>query len=84
VVGDFGGTGAIRRVGEYVRDHADVVRAFYGSNVGVYLTNEQAKTFCRNLAALPAAPDASFIESDAVRTLASKLANCVSRRTSSH
>jgi hypothetical protein len=76
VVGDFGGTGAIRRVGEYVRDHADLVRAFYGSNVGVYLTNEQTKTFCRNLAALPVPPDASFIENHGVRTLASKLATC--------
>ena len=36
VVGDFSGSGAIRRVGDYVRQHADVVHAFYGSNVGVY------------------------------------------------
>jgi hypothetical protein len=76
VVGDFGGTSAIRRVGEYVRDHADLVRAFYGSNVGVYLTNQQAKSFCRNLTVLPAPPDAWFIESDGVRPLASKLAAC--------
>jgi hypothetical protein len=76
VVGDFGGIGAIRRVGEYVRDHADLVRAFYGSNVGVYLTTQQMKTYCRNLAALPAPPDAWFIESDGVRTLTSKLATC--------
>jgi hypothetical protein len=76
LVGDFGGPGAIRRVGDYVREHTDVVRAFYGSNVGVYLTTQQTRAFCSNLAALPAAPGAWFIESDAVRSLASKLKAC--------
>ena len=54
----------------------DVVHAFYGSNVGVYLTTQQTRAFCRNLAALPVPPDGWFIESDGVRTLASKLATC--------
>jgi hypothetical protein len=76
VVGDFGGPDAIRRVGEYVRTHGESVRAFYGSNVGVYLTNEQTRAFCRNLASLPAASDAWFIESDGVRSFSSKLAAC--------
>jgi hypothetical protein len=76
IVGDFGGPGAIRRVGDYVREHADVVHAFYGSNVGVYLTTQQMRTFCRNLAGLPAAPRAWFIERDGVRSLASKLEAC--------
>ena len=76
VVGDFGGVAALRRVGDYVRDHANVVTAFYASNVAVYLTNEQARAFCGNLAALPAAPDAWFIESDAVRLLSGKLKAC--------
>jgi hypothetical protein len=76
IVGDFGGAHAIRRVGTYVRDHADVVTAFYASNVAVYLTNQQARVFCGNLASLPTAPRAAFIESDAVRPLADKLATC--------
>jgi hypothetical protein len=76
VVGDFGGAGAIRRVGDYVRGHTDVITAFYASNVAVYLTNEQTRTFCGNLATLPVAPDAWFIESDAVRSLSAKLKAC--------
>jgi hypothetical protein len=76
VVGDFSGSSAIRRVGDYVRQHADVVHAFYGSNVGVYLNTQQTRAFCGNLAALPVARDAWFIESDSVRSLASKLKTC--------
>jgi hypothetical protein len=75
VVGDFGGPSAIRRVGDYVREHADVIHAFYGSNGAVYLTNKQKAAFCRNLATLPA-PDAWFIESDGMRTLAARLKTC--------
>ena len=52
-------------VGDYVRGHSDVMTAFYASNVAVYLTNEQTRAFCGNLATLPAARDAWFIESDA-------------------
>lgn len=76
VVGDFGGASAIQRVGDYVRQRNEVVHAFYGSNVGVYLSRQQARAFCRNLETLPAAPRASFIERDGVRTLASKLSAC--------
>jgi hypothetical protein len=76
VVGDFGGPSAIQRVGNYVREHNDVVHAFYGSNVAVYLTNQQKATFCRSLATLPAAPEAWFIERDGVRSLAAKLKTC--------
>lgn len=76
LVGDFAGPGALRRAGDYVRDHADVVSAFYGSNVGVYLNSQQTRAYCRNLAALPASPDSWFIESDGVRTLTSKLSVC--------
>jgi hypothetical protein len=76
VVGDFGGAGAIRRVADYVRTHGSAVQAFYGSNVGVYLTTDQTRAFCGNLAALPAAPDATYIESDGVRSLTSKLKAC--------
>jgi hypothetical protein len=76
VVGDFGGPSAMHRVGDYVRDHADVISAFYGSNVGVYLTNQQTRAFCGNLATLPAAPRAWFIESNGMQSLASKLRAC--------
>ena len=76
VVGDFGGPAAVRRVGEYVRTHADVVSAFYGSNVGVYLNTEQTRAFCKNLAGLPAASGAWFIERDSVRPLTAKLRSC--------
>ena len=73
VIGDFGGPTAMRRVGDYVRERADVIHAFYGSNVGVYLTNDQTREFCRNLATLPAAPRAWFIESNRVRPLTASL-----------
>jgi hypothetical protein len=76
LVGDFGGPSAIQRVGNYVREHRDVIQAFYGSNVGVYLNTQQTRAFCRNLSALPAAPGAWFVESDSVRSLASKLKAC--------
>jgi hypothetical protein len=76
VVGDFGGPNAIPRVGDYVRAHADEVRAFYGSNVAVYLTNQQKHTFCRNLATLPAARRAWFIERDGVLPFTSKVKGC--------
>jgi hypothetical protein len=76
VVGDFGGRGAIQRVGEYVRAHTDLVEAFYGSNVAVYLTKQQTRAFCGNLATLPAAPRAWFIERDGVRSFASKVKAC--------
>ena len=76
VIGDFAGATAIRRVGNYVRERADVVRAFYGSNVSVYLTNEQERTFCANLSTLPIAPRAVFIDSNAVRPFDQKLAAC--------
>ena len=76
LVGDFGGRHTVQQVGDYVRTHGDVVRAFYGSNVGVYLNSDQTGIFCGNLASLPVAHDTWFIESDRVRSLASKLRAC--------
>jgi hypothetical protein len=76
VIGDFGGPATIRAIGQTVREQGDVVRAFYASNVAVYLTNQQMGAFCASLATLPAAPGAWFIESDAVRSFHSKLVNC--------
>jgi hypothetical protein len=76
LVGDFGGQHAVKAVGDYVRGHGGVVRAFYGSNVGVYLNSEQTGVFCRNLTTLPVATDTWFIESDHVRSLTLKLSAC--------
>jgi hypothetical protein len=80
VIGDFGGPSAIRRVGDYVRAHHDVVQVFYGSNVGVYLTNQQTRAYCASLATLPAAWQQTwFVERDGVRLLDSKLKDCSSK-----
>ena len=76
VVGDFGGPRALQAIGDYVRQRGDAVHAFYGSNVGIYLTNKQTQAFCRSLAALPAGRNAWFIERDGVRLLSSKLKAC--------
>jgi len=76
VIGDFGGPASIRAIGQYVREQGDMVQAFYGSNVAVYLTNRQMSAFCASLATLPAASGAWFIERDAVRSFDSKRANC--------
>jgi hypothetical protein len=76
VVGDFGGPAAIRRVGDYVRARGASVRAFYGSNVGVYLTNRQTRAFCASLATLPVGDDTAFIESNAVRSFSARLRAC--------
>ena len=76
VVGDFAGPTALRRIGDYVRSRQDVVQAFYGSNVGVYLNSVQTRAFCANLRTLPFAGDAWFVERDAVRSIGSKLDAC--------
>ena len=76
VVGDFGGPTAMRRIGDYVRGHSAPVRAFYGSNVGVYLNAVQTQAFCASLAALPAATGAWYIERDGVRLLSAKRRGC--------
>src|SRR5262249_20810642 len=80
VVGDFAGPAAIRRVGEYVRGRGGEIRAFYGSNVAVYLTTAQTRAFCATLATLPVASDAWFIDSDPVRPFAARLKGCAPAR----
>ena len=65
---------------KHLRSSVSMVQAFYGSNVSVYLTRQQARAYCGYLRTLPAAPDASFIDSDSVRTFASKLKDCEGRR----
>jgi hypothetical protein len=62
VVGDFGGTKAIRTVGKYLKEHGTVVSAFYLSNVEQYLNRsgtEQA--FLCNVATLPLDDTSTFI-----------------------
>jgi hypothetical protein len=76
VVGDVAGPTAMRRIGAYVSDHRDRVRAVYGSNVGVYLTSQQTIAFCRNLAALPATTLTWFIDSNGRRLLDARLRQC--------
>ncbi|MEO5895815.1 MAG: hypothetical protein ABIS06_08960 [Vicinamibacterales bacterium] len=80
IVGDFAGTSALRGIGEYARRHADAISAFYVSNVGVYLTNQQTRGFCRNLASLPTTSATWFIEREAVRPVSAKLSACPSNR----
>jgi hypothetical protein len=76
VVGDFGGSGVIRRVGDYIRQQGSVVSAFYSSNVEVYLTRQQMTAFCAGLATLPYGSRTWFIRSKDLRPLTSKLQTC--------
>ena len=80
IVGDFAGAHAMRGVGDYVRQRTDAISAFYASNVGVYLTNQQTRTFCGNLASLPTTSATWFVEREAVRPVSAKLAACPSGR----
>lgn len=76
IVGDFAGPHAIRRTGDYIRQHDAIVEAFYGSNVEVYLNRARMAEFCRNLATVPVGSGTSFIDSKATQTFASKLRSC--------
>jgi len=74
VTGDFGGTKAIRAVGQYLRDHGAIVTTFYVSNVESYLLrvesgrlgaaiNGGSTNFYKNVAALPLDSSSTFIRS---------------------
>ena len=78
VVGDFAGPKAIRGVGDYIRQHAGTLSAFYASNVEVYLNRRQTTAFCGSLATLPYHSQTWFIGSKALRPLPSKLEACAS------
>lgn len=68
VVGDFGGTKAIRAVGKYLREHNAVVSAFYLSNVEQYLNRAGTEdTFLCNVAQLPLDDTSTFIFTGAGR-----------------
>jgi hypothetical protein len=80
VVGDFAGPKAIRHVGEYIRQHAGTLSAFYASNVEVYLNRQQTLAFCGSLATLPYHSRTWFIAGKGMRPLTSKLEACASGR----
>ena len=64
IVGNFGGTKAIRAVGRYLRERNAIVSAFYLSNVEQYLRQEGAwNKFCANVATLPLDDTSTFIRS---------------------
>jgi hypothetical protein len=68
VVGDFGGTKAIRAVGAYLKEHGVVVSAFYLSNVEQYLNRSGTEdAFLCNVAALPLDDASTFIFTGAGR-----------------
>lgn len=76
VIGNFAGPRALRRIGDYARAHGAVVEAFYASNVGAYLNRAEAREFCGNLATLPVAGRAAFIEGNRLRSIARELLTC--------
>jgi hypothetical protein len=76
VVGDFAGPTALRRVGDYIREHAAKVSAFYGSNVEVYLSRQQLAAFCASLAALPYDSQSAFVGGKGIRPFPLKVKTC--------
>jgi hypothetical protein len=69
LTGDFGGTIAIRAVGQYLKDHSATVTAFYLSNVEQYLFQQNGNqnggwtNFYDNVATLPLDASSTFIRS---------------------
>jgi hypothetical protein len=64
LVGDFGGSKALRAVGDYLKDHDTMVKAFYLSNVEQYLFQDNKwRRFYANVATLPLDSSSQFIRS---------------------
>src|SRR5262245_14503897 len=65
VVGDFGGGKALRKVGQYVRDHGSTIAAFYTSNVEQYLfqQDDDWRKFLANVSTFPLDGSSMFIRS---------------------
>jgi hypothetical protein len=64
VVGDFGGSKAIRAVGKYLKSNDLMVSAFYLSNVEQYLNQDgKIDAFRANVATLPLDDSSTFIRS---------------------
>jgi hypothetical protein len=76
LVGDFGGTHALRGISDFARGRGATVTVFYASNVQVFLSNAQTTTFCETLAGLPHTSGSWFIGSKGMQRLAEKLRSC--------
>jgi hypothetical protein len=64
VVGDFGGSKAIREIGKFLKSNDAMVSAFYLSNVEQYLSQDgKTAAFLGNVAALPLDESSTFIRS---------------------
>ena len=65
LVGDFAGPKAIRAVASYLKEHHQVVTAFYLSNVEQYLfqDDEEWRRFYQNVGTLPLDSSSTFIRS---------------------
>jgi len=64
VVGDFGGSKALREVGKYLKSIDAMVSAFYLSNVEQYLSQDgKTGAFLANVATLPIDQSSTFIRS---------------------
>jgi hypothetical protein len=64
IVGNFGGSHAIRAVAKHLRERNATVSAFYLSNVEQYLRQDLLwDSFCANVAALPLDEHSTFIRS---------------------
>jgi hypothetical protein len=69
VVGDFGGSKALRAVGNWVRGQGGTIRTFYVSNVEQYLFQQPDawRRFYDNVSDMPMHRDARFIRSISTR-----------------
>ncbi len=65
LVGDFAGSKALRKVGQYVKDHGSTVGAFYTSNVEQYLfqQGDDWRKFLTNVSTFPLDGSSMFIRS---------------------
>jgi hypothetical protein len=64
IAGNFGGPKALRAVGAYLKQHREMVSAFYVSNVEQYLREDGSwNTFCESAATLPTDTSSTFIRS---------------------
>jgi hypothetical protein len=65
VVGDFAGAKALRKVGQYVKDHGATVAAFYTSNVEQYLfqQSDDWRKFLASVSTFPLDSSSTFIRS---------------------
>ena len=84
VVGNFAGLHALRRAGEYIRQQQQRVSAFYSSNVEVYLTRDERRTFCATLQTLPHDAETWFISANELQPLSVKLKACAAIEPSLH